>query len=91
MQLSRQEMLEAWTGEEGRGVGERETNLRASRVLTGLDDQQMGGGGEEGPRRTGECHGLACRSMDSNETLRWEDQTSRIGEEMLWWMPVYTH
>lgn len=39
MQLFRQEMLEAWTGEGGRGVGERETNLRASGVLTRLDDQ----------------------------------------------------
>lgn len=48
MQLFRQEMLEAWTGEGGRGVGERETNLRASRVLTELDDQQIWQGGGRG-------------------------------------------
>lgn len=51
VQLSRQEMLEAWTGEGGRGIGERETNLKASRVSTGLDDQQIWVRGGEGGQR----------------------------------------
>lgn len=79
MQLSRQEMLEAWIGEGGRGVGERETNLRASGVLTGLDDEQIwcgagrGGGGERRVVRKdqGELVNATpwlIESMDSNET-----------------------
>lgn len=74
MQLSGQEMLEAWPGEGGR-VGERETNLRVSRVLTGLDDQQIWGGGRV-RKDQGELTNAMARlveSMNSNETLRWEN------------------